>query len=63
MNGIVADLGENDICAGVCGGINYAEKNRNADAVDNFGFGKINDNRFAARVNLPFAFALDFFAA
>ncbi len=63
FNRVFVDIGKNNRRAFVGCRVNHAEQNRNADAVDNFGFGKIDDDGFTARVELAFAFALDFFAA
>ena len=57
------NVGKNYFRASRLRRVNHAEQNRNADAVDDFGFGKIDDQPFRAGFELALAFAFDGFAA
>ena len=63
LAGFGADFGKDDLCVGIGSGVDNAEQDRNADAVDDLGVFEIDDQRFAARVDLPAAFAFDPLAA
>ena len=60
---IFFDIGKNNLCACFGCRVNYTEKNRNADAVYEFGFGKIYHEIAAACVNTVSALAFYLFAA
>ena len=62
FGGIIVYVGKNDFRARVRCGVDNAEKNRNADAVNDFGFGKIDDQRARARFQKLNAFTLNFLA-
>ena len=63
FDGFLLYVGKNDFRARRLCRVNHAEQNRNADAVDDFSFGKIDDELFRARIEFAFAFAFDNFAA
>lgn len=60
---VFGQVGKNKVDARLLRRVNYAEQNRNADAVDEFGSFEIDDQRAAALFNLTAAFAFGFFAA
>jgi len=62
LDRIFFHLRKDDFCSGVGGGINDAEKDRDAYAVDYIGMRKIDDELFVTLVETALAFALDMYA-
>jgi len=60
---MIVDIGKNQSRGTFFGGIDYADENRNSNAVDDFCVSKIDDERTVAGFKLAFALALDAFTA
>jgi hypothetical protein len=63
LNCLVINVREDELRASACGGVYYAEKNGNADAVDQCRLAEIDYQGTATRLKLTATLTLDAFAA
>ena len=61
FNGLIVDIGKDDLGAAPLSDVNDAEENRDSDTVDEFGVAEINNERAAATIELPATLALNLF--
>jgi hypothetical protein len=62
-DGLLINIGEDELRAGAFDGVNHTEKNRDADTVDKICFAEIDYQGTAARLKLTPALTLDALAA
>jgi hypothetical protein len=62
LDGLIINIGKDDLRAALFGDVDDAEENRYSDAVNEFGVAEINNEGAATAFELPATFALDLFS-